>query len=363
MSLTPFDPTAADVRLKRLWDLKARFGMERSAFYTYLNEIVSDRYTLVNGLQLLRDELQFAATVADSDIVACGADMSVPSVVTTLATTNCGDRIHQGEATISYQQTVAARFATMSEIGELKVEAFSPTGGGTDDGGTLAHVTVAHQLDEPLRKAIYNGNAQSFVLCGFDLKTHVGRLDVPGQPTLWGKTAESPWRQPRAACGAVVGVLAHFNAENAVHRRLRSDLGEANFQWLTKNKLVTSEGADCNAVAASSIVAVQGMINTARALTRELDERGVAHLTASVTVNRVAMNDSVIYLARATVARGKILFQGIGTDVTKFSGRMVKHADTTRLVLGYDGHEVEGFPVIELSAAGLEPSSASHDDI
>jgi hypothetical protein len=50
--------------------------------------------------------------------------------------TPCGDRIHQGEATSSYEQIVASRFATLSEIGEFKLEAFSPTGAGTDDGRT-----------------------------------------------------------------------------------------------------------------------------------------------------------------------------------------------------------------------------------
>jgi hypothetical protein len=84
---------------------------------------------------------------------ACGADMSLPSVVTTLAYTNCGDRIHQGEATKRYRDVVASRFATLSEIGELKLEAFFPAGGGTDNGATLAHVTVAHELDEQLKAA------------------------------------------------------------------------------------------------------------------------------------------------------------------------------------------------------------------
>jgi hypothetical protein len=170
-----FDKSAAQRRVAKCWELGAKFGAERSAYYIYLNEIVSDRYTLVNGLQLLRDELQFAGTLIDSDIVACGADLTIPSVVSTVAHTNCGDRIHQGEATTSYVNTVAARFGTMSEIGELKLEAFSPTGGGTDDGATLAHVTVAHLLDEELRKKIYDGNAQSYILVNIDLKTHVGR--------------------------------------------------------------------------------------------------------------------------------------------------------------------------------------------
>jgi len=40
-------------------------------------------------------------------------------------------RIHQGDATSDYVKLVAGRFAALSEIGELKLEAFAPTGGGT----------------------------------------------------------------------------------------------------------------------------------------------------------------------------------------------------------------------------------------
>ena len=133
-----FDPSVAKERLDRFWQLNAEFGLEHHAVHVYLSEIVSDRYVLVNGLQLIHDELQLAglnqSDEEGDDVVACGADLSLPSVMTTLAHTNCGDRIHQGEATITYEQIVAARFAFMSEIGESKLEAFSPTNGGTDDG-------------------------------------------------------------------------------------------------------------------------------------------------------------------------------------------------------------------------------------
>jgi hypothetical protein len=162
MSLT-FDAESAQKRIDQFWQLPASFGMERNAYHNYLNEIVSDRYALINGLQLLRDELQLAAS-SHTDIHICGADLSLPSVVTTLAYTNCGDRIHQGEVTKRYRDVVASRFATLSEIGELKLEAFFPAGGGTDNGATLAHVTVAHQMDEPLRRRLYEGNSQSMVL-------------------------------------------------------------------------------------------------------------------------------------------------------------------------------------------------------
>src|SRR4051812_21887932 len=151
-----FDPTAADARLERLWKLGAVFGIERRALQVYLDEIVRDRYALVNGMHVLRDELQFATPGTKlSGAVACAADFSLPSVVTTLAHTNCGDRIHQGETTRSYREVVGSRFATLSEIGELKLGSFSPTGGGTEDGATLAHVTVGDQLDDLIRRGVH----------------------------------------------------------------------------------------------------------------------------------------------------------------------------------------------------------------
>ncbi len=76
---------------RSIWCLPASFEMERNTYHNYLNEIVSDRYALINGLQLLRDELQLAAA-SKTDMHICGADLSLPGIVTTLAYTNCGDR-------------------------------------------------------------------------------------------------------------------------------------------------------------------------------------------------------------------------------------------------------------------------------
>lgn len=340
-----FDPVQARTRVERFWALGAEFGAERSAFNVYLNEIVSDRYVLVNGLQLLRDELQFAGTDKDSDVRACGADLSLPSVVSTLAHTNCGDRIHQGEATITYEHVVAARFATMSEIGESKLEAFSPTGGGTDDGATLAHVTVAHQIDEPLRRAVYRGNAQSYLLVNIDLKTHCGRMDLDDGRIIIGRTQESRWREPRAACGAIMGTLGSYSDDSVIHRRIRSDLGEENFARLTE-RVHTDDGVDVTGAIGAAIVAVQGMLNTAHALSRELDERGLGHCTASITINRPHMDDTIIYLARATVFQGEVRVQGLGTDVRKYLAHFVRRHDDPRLVLAYDGHEIGGYPIV-----------------
>ena len=331
-----FDPSAADARLKRLWNLEAQFGNERGANRIFLDEMVSDRLQLVSGMQLLRDELQFAPARGDEDREACHADLSIPSVVTTLAFTNCGDRIHQGEVE-RYVQVVASRFATLSEVGTLKPEAFRPTGGGTDDGATLAHVTWAHVLDEPLRKRVYGGNAQSFVMCGFDLKAHLGRLDTKEGEVRFGTTQESAWREPRAACGAIVGALANYDAKNDVHRRIRDDIGEASFAFLVKEGVRTKDGIDITPAVGAAIVAVQGMLDTARALTHEMDERGVAHLTASLTVNRSGIPDTMIYLARATVFGGKLMTQGFGVDAQKYAGEMFAYEADRRLLMTYDG--------------------------
>jgi hypothetical protein len=336
-----FDPSAAKKRLDRLWNLEAHYGLERETNPVFLDEIVSDRMQLVSGLQVLRDELQFAPSPGAIDREACAADFTQPSVVTTQAYTNCGDRIHHGE-TEHYQQVVASRFATISELGTLKPEAFHPTGGGTDDGATLAHVTWAHALDQPLMKRVYEGNPQSFVLCGFDLNTHVGR-DVDG--STYGKTRESEWRASRAACGAIVGSLAGFDEKNGVHRRIKRDLGDANFDLLARKGVKVGGSVDVTAVVAAAIVAIQGMLDTARALTKEMDERGLAHLTASIVVNRPRVPHGLIYLARATVFGGELRMQGFGVDASKYGGSMVDERDEKRLCLTYDGATEGSFPV------------------
>ncbi|PZO11608.1 MAG: hypothetical protein DCF25_19065 [Leptolyngbya foveolarum] len=346
MSL-PFDVTTTQKRVDNFWQLPASFGMERNAYHNYLNEIVSDRYALIKGLQILRDELQFAAS-SPTDMRACGADMSLPSVVTTLAYTNCGDRIHQGEATKRYRDVVASRFATLSEIGELKLEAFFPAGGGTDNGATLAHVTVAHEIDEPLKRQLYEGNAQSISLVAIDLKTHVGRLRENDKHVTYGKTREAPWREPRAACGAIVGALTDYHPRNQIHRRIREDLGEKNFHYLANNKVLTEGGIDMTMAIAAIIVAIRGIRNTAIALAEEMDERGVGHLTACTTVNRPSRDDLVIYLARATVFNGKIRIQSFGTDAERYSGKFGEHAGEKRLQLRYEDWDSDYLPVEEI---------------
>jgi len=343
----PFDPSATQARVDAFWQLSASFGMERNAYHNYLNEIVSDRYALINGLQLLRDELQFAAA-SPTDMKACGADMRLPSVVTTLAYTNCGDRIHQGEATKRYRDVVASRFATLSEIGELKLEAFFPAGGGTDNGATLAHVTVAHEMDEALKQRVYAGHPQSISLVAIDLKTHVGRLRQDGQQ-IYGKTRESPWREPRDACGAIVGALKHYNPQNLIHRRIRDDLRERNFHYLSNHQILTDDGVDITMAVASAIVAIRGIRNTAMALTQELDGRGLAHLTASMTGIRPPRAVPGVYLARATVFNGTVKIQSLGNDARLYGGRLVPYAGEQRLQLQYDDWDCDRLPIEEIS--------------
>ncbi|MEL6939341.1 MAG: hypothetical protein AAFO84_09130 [Cyanobacteria bacterium J06598_1] len=343
----PFDVEATQHRVDAFWQIGASFGTERNAYHNYLNELVSDRYALIRGLQILRDELQFAAS-SPTDMKVCGADLSLPSVVTTLAYTNCGDRIHQGEATKRYRDVVASRFATLSEIGELKLEAFFPAGGGTDNGATLAHVTVAHELDEQLKHKLYAGNPQSISLVSIDLKTHVGRLRDGNKHIMYGLTRESPWREPRAACGAIVGALTDYHPQNLIHRRIRDDLGEQNFQFLSTQKIISDEGVDITMAIASCIVAIRGIRNTALALTQELDERGIAHLTASTTVNRPSRDDLVIYLARATVFNGKVRIQSLGTKAKLYAGKLVEHAAERRLQIRYDDWDNESLPIEEI---------------
>lgn len=225
---------------------------------------------------------------------------------------------------------------------------FSRRGGGTDNGATLAHVTVAHELDEFLKRRVYEGNPQSISLAVIDLKTHVGRLRE-NDKQIYGKTRESPWREPRAACGAIVGTLKDYHPDNLIHRRIRSDLGERNFQYLSNNSILTDGGVDITMAVAAIIVAIRGIRNTAMAIAQEMDERGLAHLTASTTVNRPSRDDLVIYLARATVFNGKIRIQSLGTEAKLYGGKLVEYAGEKRLQLRYSDWDCDNLPIEELS--------------
>ncbi|MGD1941011.1 MAG: hypothetical protein ACFB0G_06835, partial [Leptolyngbyaceae cyanobacterium] len=89
--------------------------------------------------------------------------------------------------------------------------------------------------------------------------------------------------------------------------------------------------------------------NTAMALSHELDERGLAHLTASTTVNRPSRDDLVIYLARATVFNGKVRIQSLGTEAKKYGGQLVDYAGERRLQLRYGDWDSRDLPIEEIT--------------
>eukprot|EP00288_Rhodomonas_lens_P013116 CAMPEP_0177695800 /NCGR_PEP_ID=MMETSP0484_2-20121128/3648_1 /TAXON_ID=354590 /ORGANISM="Rhodomonas lens, Strain RHODO" /LENGTH=530 /DNA_ID=CAMNT_0019206745 /DNA_START=40 /DNA_END=1632 /DNA_ORIENTATION=- len=367
-----FDPTVAQERIDQLWKLDCDFGREAEPKYVYFEEIIPDRFSLTKGIQLIRDELCMSfnkpkhknfnmdsARIAAKNVQACAADLSLPSVLSTCAYTVCGDRICQSGAVRDYTRSVAGRFGSLTEFGDPKPELFFATGGGTDSGPTLAHVTVAHAWDPQLKKQLYEGNAKSYVLANIDISTHCGHLDIgkgnagklagkehKDVAVIYGMAQESIFRDPRAACGAIVGMLAAFNLANGVHVRLRNDLGEKNYQFLTNNEVKADDGSPINFLVAACIISVQGMMNTLEALGSggELDERGVGHTTAQVQINNGDNNECILYCARGTVFRGEMRTQGLGTDASKYSGKIVTQKDgSKRIRLIYDNRE--DFPI------------------
>jgi hypothetical protein len=231
---------------------------------------------------------------------------------------------------------MATRFATLNDIGEYKPEEFWPAGGGMDDASTLAHVTIAHAIDADLLSRLA-AHPCSYLLAMFDLQSHVGRHDQGGIVVI-GKVPESKYRHPRSACGAIQAALNHYDLTNMHHVRIRGDLGEENYEYLTREGIRTPEGIDIAPAVASAIIAVTGMDNTVQALAQELGERGVAHLTASDIVNRASAAANVILLAKATMANGTVIRQGFGTDAQRYAGWFIDHAGEKRLVLVYDGN-------------------------
>ena len=331
------NPKNIEQKLSNMWALETSFGMERSPHYIYLEEIVTDRRILTKGYQVLRDELDFAPDPK-------GADFSLPSVIVTLAHTICGDRACGGQPKADYNSDIGTRFANIGKTGDIKIEEFSPAGGGTEDGRTLAHVTVAHAADKYILERLHNSNPDSFTLYSFDLQTHVGKLDNNGSISF-GRVRESEYREPRGACGAIVGALTAYDSGNTDHKRIRDDLGEANFDYLSSNKIFAQSGEDITYVVAAAIVAVTGMYTTIQGLTNEMGEKGLSHLTASMILNRTSLDDTVMLLSRAAIHNGTIQIQGFGTESNKYSGRMQEHHGDKRLVLVYDGNELANFPI------------------
>lgn len=211
---------------------------------------------------------------------------------------------------------------------------------------------------------IDNGNAKSFALVNIDIKTHCGKLQVgsgeviydrklPLENLRWfyGSARESVWRDARTACGALYGCLNGFNSDNAVHRRLRSDLGESNYRYLSTTQILASDGTPVTYLVAAAIVSIQGMLNTAKALSKELDERGVGSCTATITVNQASISDhdNIVYLARSTIFAGKIMLQGLGLDATKYSATIENDLTT----LHYNGRATNEYEVVVLDTDTL----------
>mmetsp|Transcript_330 Transcript_330/g.818 ORF Transcript_330/g.818 Transcript_330/m.818 type:complete len:426 (-) Transcript_330:120-1397(-) len=351
-------------RIADMWSQPSAFGEEDEPASVYLS-IIANRYALVKGAQLIRDELLLAfnkpgyhnknKSSHSPHLAQCAANLSLPSVLTTCGYTMCGDRICQSRALSQYKSMIAGRFGSMTEGGENKPEFFFATGGGTDSGPTLAHVTVGHALDSAIKKKMYTKNAESCFLCNIDVCTHCGHLDIGSENkadflgntyakvgTIYGLAQESELRDPRPCCGAIVGMITNFNMHNPVHVRLRSDLGEANWNYLAKNDIKADDGSPVKFLIAAAIIAIQGMRNTVDALGPggELDERGLGHMTAQVQVNNVEGKETLLYCARSTVYGGVIMEQGLGTDATKYQAVMDGH--NVRFL--YDGKK--DFPIV-----------------
>jgi hypothetical protein len=329
--------------LDNFWSLKGNsFGMARSMEFFHIEQLVRDRLALSHGIDLLNDEMHFAPSPV-------GADFSQACMLTTLAHTMCGDRIQQANTRNAYALAVGSRFGTRTRKGEPKFERFFPAGGGVNDGTTLAHVTYAHAIDAPIKKKLYEGNPESVVLLNFDLQGHFGRHDDHGK-VIYGKAAESPFREPRAACGAIVGCIAHYNEKNLDHKRIRATLGEENYNIL--NQGIKAEGMDITPIVAAAIVTISGVNETVNGIMQELSghddeskKRTLAHFTGSLTENRIAMNDLAIYLIRATYFQGQVKRQGFGTEAKKYGAKLVDYAGDKRLVLTYGGMSLDEFPV------------------
>ncbi|MGD1863177.1 MAG: hypothetical protein ACFB0D_01350 [Phormidesmis sp.] len=127
---------------------------------------------------------------------------------------------------------------------------------------------------------------------------------------------------------------------------------------MSTHSILIDEGVEFTLAIAFVFVALRGIRNTALALSQEMDERGLAHLTASTTVNRPSRDDLVIYLARATVFNGKVRIQSLGSKAECYGGKLVEHAAERRLQLRYDDWDNENLPIEEITykvrASGLK---------
>ncbi len=316
--------------------------MARNGHHVYIEQLVPDRMTTVSGYQVIRDKLQLDP--------AFGADFAIPSAVVSAAHTNCGDRAN-AESLALYRSAVGARFATLGPTGIETAESFTPPGG-VVPGETLAHVAVGHTvaIKDEIMDTIFR-NPESFFLFTVDSQCHVGQTQNGGK-FVFGMTSESKYEDPRAACGAVIGALEHYDHGNMDHVRIRALLGEDNFRYLSGNRITTQSGIDITPAVASSIIALRGMYSAGERLkhelrTAKLSGRGAAELTAATTVNIGMEDDLVIPLGRLTIAGENVYVQGLGTDARAYGGSIVDYKGG-RLALSYDGCNKERFSVRKL---------------
>lgn len=110
-------PPSVKERIEKMWSMPATFGEEQKSNVAYLS-IMANRYALVRGAQLIRDELMPSFNTPDHkgknvlhdrENMECSADLELPSVLTTCGFSMCGDRICQSAALRRYQAMVRSK--------------------------------------------------------------------------------------------------------------------------------------------------------------------------------------------------------------------------------------------------------------
>lgn len=335
-----FDTSYVQERLDLMWQQEMFFGRERNPRHVYTEKIGTDRWILMGTFRRVDNPFGFQPEPVGINL------RDQPIVIPTVAHAMCVDRCLQGQSAQLYKESVGAFFAFKEASGIPQIERNFTLGGGAEEGAVLAHVTAGHSLAGIINRLQDGGHPQSFFLHGIDIQTHVGLTVDSSSDRRYGVVHEYHGLGERPACGAIVGMLRSYDPRNRVHLRLRADLGEHNYRFLSQEGVHTLDGIDITYVVAAAIIAVQGLENTLHALPQELHPRALAHLTASVVVNETASDGHIIYLCRATGFNGTSTQQGFGTDASQYSGSLVKHHDDkARLELTYNGSRQGAFPV------------------
>ena len=108
-------------------------------------------------------------------------------------------------------------------------------------------------------------------------------MGKPIHNAFYGKFRESVFREPRAACGAIVGCIGHFNPANPVHVRIRNYLGEENFNFLQNNDIFADDGNTRKTIADLKMrhTAAQNAVEEAMRLPEEPDWKQLARIGAA----------------------------------------------------------------------------------